>query len=285
MVDSCVGTFMRATTNPLVVFLRDGRGRVTAPLAHLLIRPLSAEFIAAYPRSGSTWMRTMLVNIINPNSESNPDVYNQIIPGVSLTRLWKVYRAPLPRILSTHSGYRPSIRRAVYILRDGRNAMLSMFRYMTARGELDMPLDKWIKLYMQGKFGQRWDQNVVSWLIKGREKLKEDLLVVRYEDCCADPHRELCKTCEFLGISYSLSDVNRAVELSSLEKSREWERKTDGVPKNEDASFYRGKDLDEWYNLLSEEQRNEFLSVSRYALRIGGYVIGDASPLSGKAEV
>lgn len=264
---------MRVTNNPLVVFFRDGRGRVTAPLAHLLISPLNVQFVAAYPRSGSTWMRTMLVNIIDPDSESNPDVYNRIIPGVSLTRLLKVYTTPLPRIISTHSVYRPGIKRAVYILRDGRDSMLSMFRYMTARGGVDMKFDIWFEFYMQGKFGQRWDKNVVSWLTKGREKLKEDLLVLRYEDCCADPHAELSKACEFLGIDFSSKDVDRAVDLSILGKSREWERRLDGEPKNEDASFYRGKTTNnEWISLLNKEQRSEFLRVSNKALRLGGYI-------------
>lgn len=264
---------MHVSSHPLVVLFRNGRGRITSPVAHLLISPLSAQFIVSYPRSGSTWMRTMLVNVLDPNSKSDPAVFNRVIPGCTLTRLWDVYHAPSPRILSTHSTYRRNIKRAVYIARNGRDSILSLFRYTTVRVGLNMEFSKWFALYMKGCYGPRWDQHVVSWLTKGRKKLGKDMLVVRYEDCCAHPHDVLSNVCDFLGVRHTQSDIQRAIELSSIKNMRKWERKYVGEIKDENASFYRGKKInDEWNNLLTEEQRNKFLTVSGEALRLGGYI-------------
>jgi hypothetical protein len=215
----------------------------------------------------------MLVNILDPNSKSDPAVFNRVIPGCTLTRLWHLYRAPTPRILSTHSTYRNNIKRAVYIIRNGQDSMLSLFRYTTIRVGLDMEFNKWFVLYMKGFYGPRWDQHVTSWFYKGHSKLGKNMLIVRYEDCCANPHYVLNKVCDFLGVVYTPSDLHRAVELSSIDNMRKWERKYVGEIKDENASFYRGKKInDEWNNLLTEEQRNKCLSVFSEALRLGGYI-------------
>lgn len=264
---------MNWSNNPLIINAKHNRTRITSPLAHFLVSPLKGKFIASYPRSGSTWMRTMLTNVIVPDANSNPEIFNRVIPGTTLTRLWLAYNAPSPYILSTHSVYRNSIKRVVYILRDGRDSMLSMYRYTTVRVGWDITFDKWFTFYMKGYYAQRWDQHVISWLGKGHEKLKENMLVVRYEDCCADPHAELEKACEFFRIKFTSGDIDRAVELSSIDKMKKWERKLLGPINDENASFYRGnRKNDEWETLMSEKQRNQFLRSSSDALGLGGYV-------------
>lgn len=264
---------MKWSKNPLIINFKHNRVRITTPLAHLLVSPLKRKFIASYPRSGSTWMRTMLTNVIDPESNSNPHVFNRVIPGTTLTRLWLAYTTPPPHILSTHSMYRPSIKRVVYIVRNGQDSMLSLYRYTTVRVGINMEFDTWYSFYLRGWYGPRWDQHVESWLGGGREKLQDNMLVIRYEDCCENPHGELGKVCEFLGVKYTSSDLDRSVEVSSIDNMRKWERKLLGDIKDVNASFYRGKkDTKEWDTLLSEEQRNSFLNCSRTALHLGGYI-------------
>ncbi len=214
----------------------------------------------------------MLVNILYPESNSDPEIFNRIIPGCTLTRLLRAYNAPKPRIFSTHSIYRRNIRRTVYLIRDGRNSVSSLFRYTTIRAGLDMGFNQWFAYYMKGMYGPRWDQNVVSWLISGREYLKENILLVRYEDLCTDAIPQLEKVCTFLGINYTQDDLARAIEASSIQKMRKWERKYVGELKDINASFYRGKQTNEWESLVDEEQKKHFLSVSDKALRLGGYI-------------
>ena len=147
--------------------------------------------------------------------------------------------------------------------------MLSLYRYTTVRVGIDMEFDTWFPFYLRGWYGPRWDQHVESWIGVGREKLKDDMLVIRYEDCCANPHDTLGKVCDFLGVAYTPGDAQRAVELSSIGNMKKWERKYVGEINDENASFYRGKMRnDEWASLLSEEQRSEFMRVSGEALHL-----------------
>ncbi len=264
---------MKWSDNAIVFNLRYNRGRITSPLAHIFVTPLNRQFIASYPRSGSTWLRTMLTNVIDPNANSNPNVFNRMIPGTTLTRLRLAYNAPEPHILSTHAVYRRSIKRVVYVLRDGRDSMLSFYRYTTVRAGNDMDFARWFFFYKKGWFGPRWDQHVESWLNRGLERIGKNMLIVRYEDCCVDPHGHLEKACNFFGIKYVSSDIDRAVKLSSIDNMKKWECKLNGPVKDENASFYRGKkQADEWKTMLNEKQREEFMHISRNALRLGDYI-------------
>lgn len=264
---------MKYFWDALKVNIKYNRGRITSPLAHILMGPLKNQFIASYPRSGSTWIRTMLTNVINPKAHSNPNIFNRTIPGTTLTRIWMAYRAPNPKILSTHSIYRRNIEPVVYVLRDGRDSMLSFYRYTTIRTDMDIDFDHWFSFYKKGWYGTRWDQHIEFWLTTGRDRLEKKMLIVRYEDCCADPQGNLEKICHFLKIQFSAKDINRAVELSSIENMRKWERKLVGRISNENASFYRGKmKAAEWTTMLNDQQRADFMRISENALRLGDYL-------------
>lgn len=266
---SDIGT--RLKTHGAAVWLKHGRVRLTLPLTHFLISPLSAQFIAAYPRSGSTWLRTMLVNVLCPESNSDPELFNRIIPGASVTRVPRAYRAPEPRIISTHSAYRRSIRRAVYLVRDGRDSVTSLFRYTTNRAGTKMDFGTWFSYYMKGYYGPRWDQNVVSWLVRGKEALGDRLLIVRFEDLRADPVGELGKVCSFLDIGYAEDRLVHAIEAASIDKMRKWEEHYKGRIKDSNASFYRGGNMGQWRDMFTREQEREFMGKSKTALTLCGY--------------
>lgn len=254
------------------ILVRYYKGRVTIPLAHYLLEPLQAQFIAAYPRSGSTWLRTMVVNVLYPDTHSNPEIFNKVIPGSTLTRVFTAYNSPTPHILSTHSKYLPTIKRAVYLIRDGRHSVTSFYRYTTSREGINLSFSKWLDYYSKGLFGPRWDQNTISWLNKGCQEMKENLLVEKYEDFLIDPISELGKVCNFLNISFTNEDLIRSVDASTINKMREWERKLGGEITDPNASFYRGGKTNEWEHLLTEEDKERFMQISSAALQLGGYV-------------
>lgn len=248
----------------------NGRIRITLPVAHYLIKPLKAQFIAAYPRSGSTWLRTMLVNILTPTADSNPDVFNRVIPGVSLTRVLTAYKAPQPRLLSTHSVYRPSIKRAVYLIRDGRNCITSLYRYSVIRRYVNISFSEWFDYYVKGVYGPRWDENIESWF--DNKILGDNLQVVRYEDFVSNTDRELEKVCKFLDIPYETQDLVHAIDASSIQKMRKWEHKTFGEVTDPKKSFYGGGKENDWDDLLTKEEKKLFLKLSERALTLGGYI-------------
>ena len=254
------------------IFYRKMRHQLSEPLAFALISRRPTVFIAAWPRSGSTWLRTMLSTIRRPESHGDPEVFNREIPGVTLRRVAQVRAAPSPRVLMTHSVYRRRIPRAVYMLRDGRDSIVSFFHYTTTREGKAMAFEDWFGLYMSGAFGVRWDQNVESWLQRGKRQLGENLMVLRFEDLRSDTVGCLADVCEFLGLQADKAQLLDAVEAGSLQNGRRWEQHYLGKVDSENASFYRAGQSGKWQDLFSSTHQARFLEASANAMRLGGYL-------------
>lgn len=249
---------------------RYGRTWVTSPAAHLLISGMRTDRIVAYPRSGSTWLRTMIVNVLDPSAQSNPDIFNRVIPAVSLTRLPLVWGRPKPRLLMTHGLYFGGHKKTLYVIRDGRDSIMSFFRFTTTRVGTDIEFSKWLDFYLKGYYGPRWDQHVKSWLTCGREELGSALMLVRYEEMRSDAASVLRRVCDYVGIGYSDESINYAVKMSGVEIMRGWERKTVGEIANKNASFYRGGNR-EWESVPSREDKEKILAVSDEMMCLAGY--------------
>jgi hypothetical protein len=248
------------------------RARYSLPLAHALLRTRSGDrFLASYPRSGSTWLRSILTNIMIPEAGGDPRVFNQRIPGVSLRRLRQVAALPDPRLIHTHTCFRRGLPRAVYLLRDGRDVVVSYFHYQVTRQGRSLSFPAWFETYASGRLGQRWDENVESWLGDGRQLMGDNLLIVRFEALKAATQSEVERVAGFLGLDADRARIADAVAGASLETSRTWEQRLDSALASADASFYRGGRQGQWHEVFSPEIESQFLELSARALALGGY--------------
>ncbi len=257
--------------NRLVALLNHGRVRLTLPLAHRLIGDEAQDtYLVSFPRSGSTWLRTIVINALYPEADSNPEVFNRLFPGVSILRLGLVRRAPRPRLISTHALRLPVIKRPIYLVRDGRDAVVSYYHYTITRQNRELTFEHWLDGYLLGHYGPRWDQHVESWL--GQQATPEPLKVLRFERLKAEP-LEVVK--EFFACT-ALEGLEEArmvtaIANASIEKGRKWEAIQLGGEKKSDASFYRGGKTGQWQSYLTPALEARFMEVSAGALRLAGY--------------
>ena len=157
------------------------RNRANLEIGHRLVRLRSDDrYIVSYPRSGNTWMRTMLAYLITPDSINHPEVRNAMIPGVTIKKSLSINRLASPRFLKSHSKYRSTIQRAVYIVRDGRDVLISLFHYRITRQGLGEYIDfqSFFNQYLQGLYGHCWHDNVESWLVR-----RKDIIAGKYVSC------------------------------------------------------------------------------------------------------
>ena len=239
--------------------------------------------LVGHTRSGTTWLRTMMTNFLVPEANSDPRVFNKRFPGVSLKNLIEIRRLPSPRFLSSHTSFVPGLPRVIYVVRDGRDAMVSFYRYTTKRkkrmsrgaaGE-DIGFPEFFRRYYRGEYHSIWHHHVESWLDTGRAVMSRRLLVVRFEDMKADPVGALGEVMRFSGKRFDKTEIERAVEQTDLDKVREiekkrWKEMGLGVP-DKDSSFYgRGKS-GTWEEYFTDEMMGEFMERSRRALDLAGY--------------
>ena len=242
-------------------------------IGHRLIQSREQDtFLVSFPRSGNTWMRTMLGVLIDPSEEGNPDFTRQMIPGVSISNSKKIRNLELPRLIKSHTWYRKSIPRAIYLVRDVRDVLVSLYHYYTTRQGKDIPFPQFIDGYHAGMYGQLWHQNVESWLIQGQEDLQTNLLVIRFEDLKSNTSQVLNKTAQYLKIPVDDTTISKAVEVANLVKMRRIEEQRRGPVSNEDASFYRGGKTGQWKEYFTPDIKRVVERRANLALKAARYI-------------
>lgn len=187
-------------------------------------------FIVSYPKSGNTWTRFLLGNLIY---QDEPITFRNVesrIPSIYLFSDRQLLR--LPRIFKSHDCFDPRYKKIIYIVRDPRDVTVSAYHYSIKVKLLpdSCSMEEFVSLFMSGTFGSglladprwgSWYDNVASWLAMQHNRR---FLLLRYEDMLEDAARELRKAADFLGIAANPERIARAVELSSADKMREMEK-------------------------------------------------------------
>ena len=198
--------------------------KVRAPIVWWRHLGLKSEdvILGSYPRSGSTWLRFTLFEILT-GKPSSFDSVNSAFRGLKDHRQgWHL----LPgggRFIGTHEPYRASYRRAVYLARDVRDVALSEFAFEQNLGIGRQSLDDYLQDFVGGrKRHGSWQNHVQSWL-DSPLATSGNLLVIRYEDLRQDSVETFMKIADFLGMRTNRNAVEIAVANNSLKRMREKE--------------------------------------------------------------
>jgi Sulfotransferase domain len=185
-------------------------------------------FIVSYPRSGNTWTRFLIGNLLNPD---NPVTFANVesrVPEIYFFSDRQLRTLARPRILKSHEYFDPRYKRIIYLVRDPRDVAVSLYHYSIKRRNVPdaYPLEEFVPRFIQGEFFEdcgTWQEHVLSWRATRNEK--SGFLFLRYEDLLADPQQELARIASALQIESAPEKLTRAVELSSAGHMRSLEKK------------------------------------------------------------
>ena len=190
-------------------------------------------FLTSYPRSGNTWARFLMGNLIYQDEPVTFLNVESRIPEIYFNSDHRMRALVRPRILKSHECFQPHYPRIIYIVRDPRDVAVSFYHHNLKAGNIadDYSIDEFIPRFIAAEFDRRWGtwaEHVQSWTLLRQDHPKFFLL--RYEDMKAQPEQELLRLTEFLEycsfrhIDNSLEKLQRAVELSSPERMRMLEK-------------------------------------------------------------
>lgn len=201
-------------------------------------------FVVSYPRSGNTWARFLIANLVYPHENVSFLNIEKLIPDTSSQSSLALKRTPRPRIIKTHCYFDHRYRKTIYIVRDPRDVVLSNYDFQRKYRQIEdqYPLDRYVDDFVFGRLVSAdwgtWRENVASWVYtRGQNK---DFLLVRYEDLLDDTVAELGRIAQFLGVDASDTNLRRAVELSSADRMRKLEKQEED---NWVATRNRRKDI------------------------------------------
>ncbi len=183
-------------------------------------------FIVSFPKSGNTWTRFLIANLVYPATPADFSNINRLTPDPEACSKRELERMPRPRIIKSHQYFDPRYPRVLYIVRDPRDALLSHYHFDRKRRAIadQYPLEQYVVDFLAGKatpYGS-WGENVASWLATRR--YSPDFLLLRYEDMLANTALELEKTALFLGIAPEAERIANAVRRSEASAMRKLEK-------------------------------------------------------------
>ncbi len=208
-------------------------------------------WLASYPKSGNTWVRFILSHALFGPPEKSIDVSRRVpdlhrrLPDDRLAR--PDDGAPL--LVKTHFELTPShpelarTDRALHIIRDPRDVLLSALNYRRLNGVTEAQLSDraYAEMFIntggdptwkQQKMGT-WASHAESWTSAGRFPVK----TIRYEDLRADTHGVMRAAVEFLGLEIDDAALDRAIAASTFDSLRAIEIREKADPKRKQGLF------------------------------------------------
>jgi hypothetical protein len=194
-------------------------------------------FLVSYPRSGNTWTRFLISNLLHQGEPTNFANVESRIPEIYFNPDHALRRLPRPRVLKSHECFQPHYPRVIYLVRDPRDVAVSFYHHNLKAGNIpdNYPMEEFVPRFMKAEFDTKWgtwSDHVLSWLSL-RQGVK-GFLFLRYENMKANPAAELARvsdflaTCDFPAIDANPGSLQRAIELSSPERMRQMEREQAG---------------------------------------------------------
>ncbi|MEY2881913.1 MAG: hypothetical protein RLZZ15_4293 [Verrucomicrobiota bacterium] len=182
-------------------------------------------FVVGFPKSGHTWVQYLFAGLAGLDTAQCADaLVQELVPDLQSHLAYRRYMEPV--VFKSHLLPRADYRRVIYLLRDGRDAMVSYFHHHNAIfPAVDFPT----LIRRAPHLDARWHEHVEAWLANPHGA---ELLVVRYEELKRDPIAGLRRMADFAGLAATDDQIARAVAGAAFEKQKKREAEKGWEDKN-----------------------------------------------------
>ena len=249
-------------------------------------------FLVSYPKSGNTWTRFLIANLVFPEKQPDFANINELIPDPEGLSKRHLENMPRPRYIKSHQYFDPRYKKLIYIVRDPRDVVLSEFHFDIKRRAIseDYPLQQFVSRFVRGELNHpygTWGENAASWFYTRRQG--PQFLLVRYESLQSQAIDEMEKIAEFLGVSAEPERIAFAIQQSSADRMRELEKKQGMLwsstrETRQDKPFVRAAKAGGWKNELPEASVAEIEGAWGGLMREIGYELAVPSLVHAGAE-
>ncbi len=228
-------------------------------------------FLVSYPKSGNTWLRFLLACLQYPEADINFHTISAYVPAGadSANSAWQEgVHCKRPRFIKEHARFQPAFPRVIYLVRDGRAAYISYYKFLFDRLPPGTTLAQFIAK-KDLKFGD-WSQHVNSWC--KADLPSERFLLIKYEDMLHNPMSVLQHIANFTGQIWTQPAIRQAIERSSFKQMRQIEKET-GFPEQNvfSGQFIRRGKADGWQKKFTPVETAVFKQYHNHTLLRLGY--------------
>lgn len=218
-----------------------------------------SRVLISYQNSGSTWLSSILTNIITKREPKNQQI-KRIFNFVGNHRK----KGPDNKtIIKSHEPFRKEYRnkKLLYLVRDPRDVAISKYHKSIKENWYIPSKKEFMRKFSEGRIMSegRWDYHVESY-IEAKKNNYAKVFFVRYEDLKNDTKMTVKKICKFFEIEAQDDIIERSIENSSIEKLK---KKLNNARK--------GK-MEEWKNELSRNEEKLFENKLGKVMKKLGYL-------------
>ena len=174
-------------------------------------------FLASYPRSGNTWFRRLLADVILQvngfHTETDlPIPFQRIIPDIYEDDINQIdNRIDIPfRIIKTHEFYSRIYKKIIYLFRDPLDTLYSYYRFHLRYPSIREKVPENPDIFCTRKIDE-WCKHLESY-IQAKSELTDSVLFVTYEDMHQKPIKTLNKIFSFLEIDVPSDMLEKAAQ-------------------------------------------------------------------------
>lgn len=219
-------------------------------------------FLVSYPKSGNTWMRFLLANLITQKDISFRN-FNYVVPDIYQTSKKQIDNLLNPRIIKSHEPFVSDYPKVIYIYRDPRDIVISYYFWEKKYKNIDTSIEEYIEKFIKGEnspYGP-WNEHLKSWF---NCPLKENnkILFLKYEDLKKDTFGEMVKVCFFLNLDFEDKKIREAIEKSDFKRMQKLEEKdqmnADYLKGSSKSIKFVRSGKSEWNQYFTEDLKKSF---------------------------
>lgn len=228
-------------------------------------------FIVGYPKSGNTWMQNIVAGIVYGLNldQATDSLIQDLVPDVNYKKYYRRYRTPM--LFKSHHLPKPEYRRVVYMIRDGRDVMVSYFHHLKALEYEDINFLEMIH-YGAHLYPCKWHKHISDWQIN---PYGAEIILISYENIYNDPVNELQKLSDFIGVEIDKLSLEKIIRSTSFDKMRDKEIKWgwDNSQWPKDKFFTRRGKIGSYKDEMPPEILAAFLKDAGETLKRLGYSV------------
>ena len=110
-------------------------------------------YLVSYPKSGNTWLRFLVGNLVRPDSRVTFANLEERVPDIYTARQRHLKKVTRPRYLKSHEPFDARYPRVIYMGRDPRDVLLSYQRHKIKFGGFPwaFPFGDFARAFIEGK--------------------------------------------------------------------------------------------------------------------------------------
>lgn len=174
-------------------------------------------FLASFPRSGNTWMRLLLSDLILQMQGFSTNTGGNIIPDIYRVDIeeWnrdnRINQLPF-RIIKTHELYQQEYLKVIYIFRKPADSLCSLYHYVIGRF---IDEDPGINQFCRSNV-DKYCGHIINY-IDAKHKKSDDIIFISYENLKNSPIEVLNKVSNFLKLQVTSQMCQKALENQTFE--------------------------------------------------------------------